>query len=213
MRRQGRGAKPEKHRKAQEARCFNRLHRRFHCSVSGSNPISHYRVQMQRCGDGGSVPHVDAFLHAPRRGKNSPLLLDKQVRQLRAPDAVHDSKERRVNRWEHEAVIEAMLKRLDSSDAMIVRRRTVEHTFGTIKAWMGHTYFLARGLVRVKAEMSLCPGLQQQTNDLDRGRPAAPRGSSSVRPRDPWPQLCGDQRTDRTLFCTTTARGNRCSAL
>jgi transposase len=66
------------------------------------------------------------------------------------------SKERRVNRWEHEAIIEAMLKRLDSSDAMIVRRRTVEHTFGTIKAWMGHTHFLTRGLERVKAEMSLC---------------------------------------------------------
>jgi len=29
-------------------------------------------------------------IHAPRRGKNSPLLLDKQVRQLRATDAVYD---------------------------------------------------------------------------------------------------------------------------
>lgn len=66
------------------------------------------------------------------------------------------SKERRVNRWEHEAFIDAMLKRLDASDAMTVRRRTVEHTFGTIKAWMGHTHFLTRGLERVKAEMSLC---------------------------------------------------------
>ena len=49
-----------------------------------------------------------------------------------------------------------MLKRLDASDATTVRRRTVEHTFGTIKAWMGHTHFLTRGLERVTAEMSLC---------------------------------------------------------
>jgi transposase len=66
------------------------------------------------------------------------------------------SKERRVNRWEHEGVIEAMQKRLDAGNAMTVRRRTVEHTFGTIKAWMGYTHFLTRGLDRVKAEMSLC---------------------------------------------------------
>jgi transposase len=66
------------------------------------------------------------------------------------------SKERRVRRWEHEGIIEAMQKRLDAGVAMTVRRRTVEHTFGTIKAWMGYTHFLTRGLDRVKAEMSLC---------------------------------------------------------
>jgi transposase len=66
------------------------------------------------------------------------------------------SKERRVNRWEHEDVIDAMQKRLDAGNAMTVRRRTVEHTFGTIKSWMGYTHFLTRGLERVKAEMSLC---------------------------------------------------------
>jgi hypothetical protein len=60
------------------------------------------------------------------------------------------------NRWEYEGVIEAMQKRLDAGDAMIVRRRTVEHTFGTIKSCMGYTHFLTRGLERVKAEMSLC---------------------------------------------------------
>jgi hypothetical protein len=49
-----------------------------------------------------------------------------------------------------------MQKRLDAGDAMTVRRRTVEHTFGTIKAWMGCTHFLTRGLEGVKAEMSLC---------------------------------------------------------
>ena len=35
------------------------------------------------------------------------------------------------------------------------RRATVEHPFGTIKAWMGSTHFLSRTLPQVKTEMSL----------------------------------------------------------
>ena len=66
-------------------------------------------------------------------------------------------KERRVRRWEHEHVVDATRDRLDSRpDAMIVRRRTVEHPFGTLKAWMGHTHFLTKGLEKVSTEMSLC---------------------------------------------------------
>jgi len=65
-------------------------------------------------------------------------------------------KERRIKRWEHESVIDAMQQRLDQApDAMRIRRRTVEHPFGTIKAWMGATHFLTRGLKRVRTEMSL----------------------------------------------------------
>jgi transposase len=48
------------------------------------------------------------------------------------------SKERRIKRWEHEAVIDAMQERLDRTPhAMRIRRATVEHAFGTLKAWMG----------------------------------------------------------------------------
>ena len=66
------------------------------------------------------------------------------------------AKERVVRRWEHEAVIDAMLDRLDRApDCMTIRRRTVEHPFGTLKAWMGHTHFLTKGLEKVKTEMSL----------------------------------------------------------
>ena len=44
-------------------------------------------------------------------------------------------KERRVRRWEREDVLERMQARLDSkSGQMQVRRETVEHPFGTIKA-------------------------------------------------------------------------------
>jgi transposase len=65
-------------------------------------------------------------------------------------------KERRVTRWEHEEVIEAMQARLDRMpDAMRIRRRTVEHVFGTIKEWMGRNHFKTRTLQRVKTEMGL----------------------------------------------------------
>jgi len=63
---------------------------------------------------------------------------------------------RRITRWEHEAVLEAMQARLDRQpDSMRVRRRTAEHPFGTLKSWMGATHFLTRTLPRVRTEMSL----------------------------------------------------------
>ena len=64
--------------------------------------------------------------------------------------------ERRVTRWEHEAVIDALQARMDLAPrAMRIRRRLVEHPFGTIKAWMGHTHFLMKRLPNVKTEISL----------------------------------------------------------
>jgi len=66
------------------------------------------------------------------------------------------SQQRRITRWEHQDVLEDMQARLEQTpDAMRVRRSTVEHPYATIKAWMGATHFLTRGLERVKAEMSL----------------------------------------------------------
>jgi transposase len=66
------------------------------------------------------------------------------------------SAQRRVTRWEHQDVLDDMQARLERSpDAMRVRRCTVEHPYGTIKAWMGSTHFLTKGLDRVKTEMSL----------------------------------------------------------
>jgi transposase len=64
--------------------------------------------------------------------------------------------QRRVRRWEHEQVLEAMQHRLDRRpDAMTLRRRTVEHVFGTLKHWMGSTHFLMRRLQNVGTEMCL----------------------------------------------------------
>ena len=66
------------------------------------------------------------------------------------------SKERRVKRWEHEAVLDTMQERLDRApQSMRIRRQTAEHPFGTIKAWMGATHFRLRTLEKVSAEISL----------------------------------------------------------
>lgn len=66
------------------------------------------------------------------------------------------AKQRRVSRWEHEDVVEAVQKRLDENPhAMRQRRETVEHPFGTIKARMGATHFLMKTLPRVASEMAL----------------------------------------------------------
>jgi transposase len=64
--------------------------------------------------------------------------------------------ERRIKRWEHEEVLDAMQARLDAApEKMQLRRQTVEHPFGTLKAWMGATHFLTKTLPRVSTEMSL----------------------------------------------------------
>lgn len=63
---------------------------------------------------------------------------------------------RRISRWEHEDVLDVVQERLEGApEAMKLRRQTVEHVFGTLKAWMGPSHFLTRTLPRVRTEMSL----------------------------------------------------------
>jgi transposase len=65
-------------------------------------------------------------------------------------------KQRRITRWEQEHVAEAVQRRLDENpEAMRVRRETVEHPFGTLKARMGATHFLMKTLPKVASEMAL----------------------------------------------------------
>lgn len=65
--------------------------------------------------------------------------------------------QRRITRWEHEHVVEAVQKRLDKNpQAMRVRRETVEHPFATLKMRMGATHFLCKTLPKVATEMALC---------------------------------------------------------
>ena len=65
-------------------------------------------------------------------------------------------KYRRIARWEHEDILDVVQRRLEGApEAMKLRRQTVEHVFGTLKAWMGSSHFLTKTLPRVRTEMSL----------------------------------------------------------
>jgi len=65
-------------------------------------------------------------------------------------------KERRVGRWEHEAVLERAEKRLRRRpEVMLARRSLVEHPFGTLKSWTSSAHLLTKTLPRVNTEMSL----------------------------------------------------------
>jgi hypothetical protein len=64
--------------------------------------------------------------------------------------------QRRITRWEHEHVLEAVQQRLDKNpQAMRVRRETAEHPFGTLKMRMGATHSLIKRLPKVATEMAL----------------------------------------------------------
>jgi len=71
-------------------------------------------------------------------------------------DRCTTGKERRITRWEHEHLLEAVQRRLDQHpEKMRQRRETAEHPFGTIKSWMGSTHFQMKTLKRVGTEMAL----------------------------------------------------------
>src|ERR1700745_2676627 len=64
--------------------------------------------------------------------------------------------ERRITRWEHEHLLEAVQHRLEANpEAMRQRRRAAGHPFGTMKARMGATHFLTKTLPKVATEMAL----------------------------------------------------------
>jgi hypothetical protein len=93
-------------------------------------------------------------------------------------------KHKRVKRWEHEDVLDRMQERLERMpEAMLIRRQTVEHPFGTIKAWMGSTHFLDEdpGEGQNRDEPARA-GLQSEADDQHPGCQAAAEGSGSLNP-------------------------------
>ena len=74
----------------------------------------------------------------------------------RKAKCTNSAQERRIRRWEHEAVLDAMQRRIDRNPGtMRKRRNTVEHVFGTLKFWMGSAHFLMKTLKHVRTEVSL----------------------------------------------------------
>ena len=95
-------------------------------------------------------------------------------------------KERRISRWEHEHVLEAVQQRLDENpEAMRQRRETVEHPFGTLKARMGATHFLMKRLRNVRTEMALSVLKRNPRHAIFAPGPAhARRRARSLRPTE-----------------------------
>jgi hypothetical protein len=87
---------------------------------------------------------ADVSLHQPVRWQDAAPLLDERLSELRAQSSVYTTgPQRRISRWEHEAVLERVQQRLDQDpNKMTLRRQTAEHPFGTIKDWRGATHFL-----------------------------------------------------------------------
>jgi transposase len=109
-----------------------------HYTCPAGQYLTRGRVRSDRSGDIDHYRHLTACFTCPLK----PRCTTETVK--------------RVKRWKHEGVLDVMQDRLDRMpDAMGVRRQTVEHPFGTLKAWMGATHFLTRTLDKVRTEMSL----------------------------------------------------------
>ena len=106
-----------------------------------------------RCPAGERLPH---HYTADEDGQKMRIYLTKACRACPLKDKCTTSNERRIKRWEHEHVVEAVQTRLDKNpQAMRVRRETVEHPFATLKMRMGATHFLCKTLPKVATEMAL----------------------------------------------------------
>ena len=63
---------------------------------------------------------------------------------------------RTITREADEGVMEAMAARLKAQpQKYALRKQLCEHPFGTIKRWFGYSYFLVKGLEKVRCEWSL----------------------------------------------------------
>ena len=106
-----------------------------------------------RCPAGEKLEH---HFTADEDGQKMRIYLTKACRTCPLKDQCTTANQRRIKRWEHEHVVEAVQARLDQNpQAMRVRRETVEHPFATLKMRMGATHFLMKTLPKVATEMAL----------------------------------------------------------
>jgi transposase len=109
-----------------------------HYTCPAGQKLTKGLVRSDRKADVGHYRHLTACFRCALRPKCTP------------------DKLKRLKRWDREDVLDKMQSRLERMPgAMRVRRATVEHPFGTLKAWMGATHFKTKTLKQVRTEMSL----------------------------------------------------------
>ena len=91
--------------------------------------------------------------------------LGRELRYYRAGDCQHcalkkqctrNRGNRTITREENEHLMEAMAARVAAHpEKMRLRKQLCEHPFGTLKRWFGYTYFLVKGLEKVRCEWNL----------------------------------------------------------
>lgn len=90
------------------------------------------------------------------KGQNLHRYWSSNCQSCRLKSKCTPAKQRRVTRWEHEAILDRVEQRLARDpEKMRTRCQTVEHPFGTLKYWMGATHFKMITLEHVRTEMSL----------------------------------------------------------
>ena len=118
-----------------------------------SSLLSIWRNDVYRC-PAGEI--LKCYFTAEEHGQRLRRYWTNACRTCALKSRCTTAPQRRITRWEHEHVLEAVQRRLDANPhAMRARRTTVEHPFGTIKARMGATHFLMKRLPRVATEMAL----------------------------------------------------------
>jgi Transposase DDE domain len=105
-------------------------------------------------------------------------------------------KERRITRWEHEHILEAVQRRLDEHpEKMRQRRETVEHPFGTIKARMGSNPLPDEDVAtRCHRDGTARAGLQSHPCHQHHGRPTAHGGDEGIVVADMRPPAIAGSR-------------------
>ena len=72
------------------------------------------------------------------------------------PRCTRNQDGRKLTRWVHEDLLDAMAQRLRAEPALFRQRKVLaEHPFGTMKRGMDQGYFLLKGLAKVRGEFSL----------------------------------------------------------
>ncbi len=117
--------------------------------------------------------------HDIDRYRNLTACLSCELKPQCAPDSPSTRDNiKQIRRWMHEGVLDKMQARLDRMpEAMTIRRQTVEHTFGTLKAWMGATHFLTKTQKCAHRDELAGAGLQYQSDDQHVRSETAHRGN------------------------------------